>query len=136
MKKILPLSFNIIREHNPHIPNEQIDKALEDFSYYMIKPDGTLMLYSEKYAIENGYIIGKEENKLGTFKQLFLNDVADLGKTPRVLVVAIKLPNTAIEIITNHQNIDEKIKYYTENYDDDLKLKHNIDVQIMNWIVL
>jgi hypothetical protein len=136
MKIIKPLTFNILRQHNPHIPDEQIEKALEDFSYYMIKPNDTLMLYSEKYAIENGYIIGKEENKLSTLKQLFLNDIEDLGKAPKVLVVAIKLPNDAIEVITNSQNIDEKIKYYKENYNDDLRLKHNTDIKIMNWIVL
>ncbi|MCI3027676.1 hypothetical protein LMF32_00810 [Desemzia sp. C1] len=53
-----------------------------------------------------------------------------------VLVVAIKLPTGALEIITNYQNIPEKIKYYQENYNENMRLKHAPDVQIVNFMIV
>lgn len=72
---------------------------------------------------------------MGGFKSLFLQNVEDLVSAPKVLVVAIQLPNGAIEIITNHENLEEKINYYKENYDTDFRLKHNRDVKVINWMI-
>ena len=57
-------------------------------------------------------------------------------RTPLVLVVAVKLPSGAIEVITNTQNIEEKLKYYYEAYDDDFRLKTNTVIKVVGFMVV
>lgn len=56
-------------------------------------------------------------------------------KNPSVLVTAVKLPTGAIEVITNHQNLEEKSEYLFSAYDDEFRLKTNSDVQIVGYIL-
>jgi hypothetical protein len=70
---------------------------------------------------------------MGTRKQHFLNDFYDRDYT-NVIVVAIKLPTGGIEIITNATLIDTKMSYYDASYSDDLKLKANPEVEIIDWM--
>jgi hypothetical protein len=55
---------------------------------------------------------------------------------PQVLVTAVKLPTGAIEVITNTQNLPEKIKYLIEAYDIDFKLIANPNVQIVGYMLI
>ena len=67
-----------------------------------------------------------------TIKDKFLYDFEMSTKSH--IIVIIKRPEGGEEIIINTQNLDEKIKYYAEAYDDDLKLVKNPEVQILNYL--
>ena len=51
------------------------------------------------------------------------------------LVVAVKLPTGAIELITNTTNLVSKADYYVTAYDDDFRLKNNKDIQIVGYMI-
>lgn len=55
---------------------------------------------------------------------------------PTYLVTAVKLPNGAIELSVNNQNIKEKIEYILNAYDDDMRLKTNRDIVMQNIMVV
>jgi hypothetical protein len=50
------------------------------------------------------------------------------------MVVAIMLPSGAKEIIINTEHIIEKMDYYMNAYDDELQLKANFKVRILNYM--
>lgn len=52
------------------------------------------------------------------------------------LIVAVKLPTGAIELITNTQDINSKVEYYLNAYDDDFRLKNNRDIQIVGYMIV
>jgi hypothetical protein len=54
----------------------------------------------------------------------------------KVISVAVKLPSGAVEVITNHEDLLNKARYYVDNYDDDFRLKHNKDIQIVGFMVV
>jgi hypothetical protein len=56
------------------------------------------------------------------------------GATYTKLVVAIKLDTGATELIFNTEQIESKIEYYKNNYDDELRLKRNNDIYIIDWL--
>ena len=58
------------------------------------------------------------------------------GFEPQYLVVAVRLPNKSVEIITNTQNIPSKMEYYRNAYDDNFKLKTCPDIQIINYMLV
>lgn len=53
-----------------------------------------------------------------------------------ILVVAVHLPTGATEIITNHYEVESKMEYYIEKYDDQFKLKANPKVQITGFMLV
>lgn len=55
---------------------------------------------------------------------------------PTYLVVAVKLPTGSIELITNTANIQSKIDYFTNAYDQEFKLKTNSDIQIVGYMIV
>jgi hypothetical protein len=55
---------------------------------------------------------------------------------PVYLVTAVKLPTGAIELAINNDNIAAKIDYILEAYDDDMCLKTNTSVQLMQIMVV
>lgn len=66
-----------------------------------------------------------------TCKEIFLNAFEESTKSK--MVVAVKLP-TGIEIIVNSDNLDGKVEYYKNAYNDDMKLKNNTDIEIVNYM--
>lgn len=68
-------------------------------------------------------------------KMKFIKDLANI-KTPRVISVMVKLPSGAIEVITNFEDTENKTTYYVANYDDHFKLKHNPNIQIINYMMM
>jgi hypothetical protein len=54
----------------------------------------------------------------------------------KVLTVAVRLPNGAIEVITNTSEIPSKIGYYLNAYDKDFKLKANPQIQIVGYMLV
>lgn len=55
---------------------------------------------------------------------------------PTYLVTAVKLPTDAIEITVNTSNIEQKIEYILEAYDDDMKLKSTPEIQMTNLMIV
>ncbi|HDR7969494.1 TPA: hypothetical protein QCY14_004886 [Bacillus pacificus] len=68
-------------------------------------------------------------------KDRFIEEVKAIG-TPQIISVAVKLPNGAIEVITNTQETVSKTDYYINTYDNDFKLKHNSQVQIVGYMIV
>jgi hypothetical protein len=59
--------------------------------------------------------------------------------TPKYMVVAIELPNGAVELQINTHEIVDKIDYILENYDNDMKLRNavgQVSVTILNILVV
>ncbi|NLD21658.1 MAG: hypothetical protein GX664_04130 [Bacteroidales bacterium] len=57
-------------------------------------------------------------------RKRFINDV-QTKTAPELLVVAVKLPTGAIEILAITSELTEKIQHYMDAYDDEFKLKSN-----------
>lgn len=55
---------------------------------------------------------------------------------PTYIVTAVKLPTGAIELAVNNTNIAEKIDYILEAYDDDMCLKTNPAIQMVQLMVV
>ena len=55
---------------------------------------------------------------------------------PTYLVTAVKLPTGAIELSVNTENIPEKIEYILEAYDDEMALKTNPDILMVQLMVV
>lgn len=58
-----------------------------------------------------------------------LNAKGDLGR----LEVLIKLPTGAIETIINTEDIAEKVSYYLNAYDDEMRLKAKPEIQMVGF---
>jgi len=54
----------------------------------------------------------------------------------KLLVTAVKLPTRAIEVITNTQEIDKKIDYLQNAYDNNFELKANSEVKIVGFMLV
>lgn len=50
------------------------------------------------------------------------------------MVIAVRLPSGAVEIIVNTDKIEDKFNYYVESYDDSMCLNTNKEVKIKNWM--
>lgn len=55
---------------------------------------------------------------------------------PTYIVTAVKLPTGAIELAVNNTGIAEKIDYILEAYDEDMRLKTNHDVEMVQLMVV
>lgn len=73
--------------------------------------------------------------KKPTTKELFIAKYqiaqAERGTVTK-MVVAVELPTKAVELIINTDQIESKVEYYARAYNDDMKLKTNPDVQILD----
>lgn len=68
-------------------------------------------------------------------KDKFIEELKEKG-TPQIISVAVKLPSGAIEVITNTQETKSKSEYYLNTYDEEFKLKHNKDIQIVGYMIV
>ena len=68
-----------------------------------------------------------------TRKERFVNAFEAIGY-PTKLVVAFRLPSGAIELIINTEDISEKFMYYCSAYDDNMTMRNNNSIQIINWM--
>ena len=69
-------------------------------------------------------------------KDVETDGVVTPGFKPSYMVTAVKLPTGAIELATNTSNIEAKIDYILEAYDDDMKLKTNPEVEMLNLMIV
>ena len=56
--------------------------------------------------------------------------------SPTYIVTAVKLPNGAIELAVNTSEIEAKIDYILEAYDEDMCLKTNTEISMQNLMVV
>jgi hypothetical protein len=75
-------------------------------------------------------------SKISELRKNFLNDVDNYFDVAIAIVVAVKLPSGAIEVITNYQDVETKINYYVNAYDNEFKLKSNPEVQIIGYMLV
>jgi hypothetical protein len=69
----------------------------------------------------------------------FLNETDKQNFEPdkaKYLIVAVKLPTGAIELITNTDQIESKVEYYKNAYDDNFCLKTNPAIQIVGYMLV
>jgi hypothetical protein len=64
----------------------------------------------------------------------FIEEAEEKGPTAQMLIVAVKLPTGAVELITNTAMLHTKIDYYKNAYNEEFKLKGNINVQIVGFM--
>lgn len=64
----------------------------------------------------------------------FIEEAEEKGPTAQMLIVAVKLPTGAVELITNTAMLHTKIEYYNTAYDEEFKLKTNPNVQIVGFM--
>jgi len=74
-----------------------------------------------------------------TKKEQFIDEFNKLVWKPMrgratYLVVVVELPHGAKELIVNSNNIHSKFEYYCDAYYDDMSLKANPDVKIVDWM--
>lgn len=55
---------------------------------------------------------------------------------PTYLITAVKLPTGAIELAINNTDIPAKIEYILETYDDEMKLKRNPEIAMVQLMVV
>jgi hypothetical protein len=60
----------------------------------------------------------------------------DCCKNPEVIITVVKLPTGALEVITNYQELQGKIDYILNAYDDNLCLKTCPQIKLMDCIIL
>lgn len=77
----------------------------------------------------------KEASKKAVFMETVRRATQDAGRL-QVLTVAVQLPTGAIETITNTQDIQAKVDYYENAYDDDMHLKANSQVRIIGYMAV
>lgn len=75
-------------------------------------------------------------NRDRELKNKFEYDAHFKQSTATVLVVAVLLPNGAIEVITNTQYVSDKVKYYIEKYDECFRLITNPMVKIVGYMLV
>jgi hypothetical protein len=54
----------------------------------------------------------------------------------KLLVTVMKLPYGSYETIVNTDKLEDKVEYIMRNYDNDLRLKLNDQIMIMDYIIL
>lgn len=52
------------------------------------------------------------------------------------LVVGVELPTGATEVIINTENIKDKLNYYLTAYDNDMHLKTNKDIRLVDFMII
>jgi hypothetical protein len=73
---------------------------------------------------------------LSLLRMRFLSETEEKIYKSNYLIVAVKLPSGAIEIITNTQWLIEKAEYYKNTYDDNFCLKTNPAIQIVGFMLV
>ena len=86
-------------------------------------------LLTGKYTVK---AIDKPKNR----KEQFIKSFDDSLHIVEYIIVVVKLPNEAKEVIVNSACLRSKMEYYKSAYDDDLKLKTNPEISIVDWMIV
>lgn len=71
-----------------------------------------------------------------TLKERFLLECKNRVEDPQFLVVAVKLPTKAIELIVGTKQTGIKAEYYKDAYDENFCLKTNPNVRIVDFMLV
>jgi hypothetical protein len=58
------------------------------------------------------------------------------GASLRYVVAAVELPTNAVELITNTEQLESKLQYYWDAYDDEMRLKTNDAISIIGMLIV
>ena len=82
----------------------------------------------------------KEECKMENEIRFYLKAILEVIDTeefkPQYIVTAVKLPTGAIELAVNTNQIKEKIEYILKAYDEDMHLKTNDCIEMVQVMVV
>ena len=71
---------------------------------------------------------------MDNLKERFVEETANLqGKS--VLMTVVQLPTGAKEVITNTDNLQSKVDYLKNTYDEEFKLRANPNVRIIAYLI-
>lgn len=73
-------------------------------------------------------------NRLNIFKNI-LEDMISGQTNVKIIILVIELPSGALEVITNSENLIDKMQYIINTYDDRLHMKSNQDIRIADYII-
>ena len=76
------------------------------------------------------------ENEMRYYLKLMEEAIEGPNFKPTYLITAVKLPNGAIELSINTNEIAEKINYILEAYDENMRLRTNIDIVMQQLMVV
>lgn len=76
---------------------------------------------------------GQQMEPLHPIAEAFYDAKEKLGSVSK-MVVAVKLPTGATELIINSEQIHSKVEYYRNAYDKELNLKANPSIQIVGYL--
>lgn len=65
-------------------------------------------------------------------KQKFVDEWNEIP-FPEALVLLIRLPSGAIEVVTDMYDLQYKFEYVLETYDKDLVMYSNSNIKIVDW---
>lgn len=69
-------------------------------------------------------------------KSNFTKDYNAVSGQPSLMILVIRLPWGAMEVIQNTEEIEQKFMYCLETYDEDMKMYKNSDIRVLGWIIL
>ena len=69
------------------------------------------------------------------FRDQYAKSLESFGEIKK-MVVAVKLPTGATELIINTENIETKFEYYMMAYDMEMKLNTNPEIQIVGVLLV
>jgi hypothetical protein len=112
--------------------------ALQAVEELVNKPAAQVYLLSAKVrrAVLPAEVVEPEKSFLRKQFEFELDAYKRREISPRMIAVAVKLPSGAIEAIVNYHEVESKIDYYLNAYDNEFKLKANKDIQIMSYMIV
>ncbi|WP_336772314.1 hypothetical protein [Paenibacillus sp. MMO-58] len=90
------------------------------------------------FVIYDECVFERNGTRMNSLKEQFVSAIADdfIAHNATHLIVAVQLPNGAVEIIHNTSQIPAKANYYIEQYDEEFRLKVNPAVRIINFMIV
>lgn len=87
--------------------------------------------------MENSIPCASSEYAAGVeLRNRFDREAAQFLGTMTTLVVAVRLPSGATELITNTSFLPSKVSYYQTAYDESFRLKANGSIRIINFMIV
>lgn len=129
---VTDIQLELIHENRVRIRYNGNQSVIAQISVLTITLVPDVDLTGKIAAVDSGISMVQEKNSLRHDFELAIKMV----QNPHYLVVAVQLPNGAIELITNTHSFDEKFKYYLETYDDQFRHKQLSTIQIISFMLV
>lgn len=76
------------------------------------------------------------ENEIRFYLREIKKAITEDSFEPTYLVTAVQLPTGAIELAVNTSDIEDKIDYILDAYDEEMQLVTNINVVVQNIMIV